>query len=337
MLIAAAATALRAFAPGDAYTCGPDADPSFWDMWVTPGCEQTEAPATTIIKDSVLAPYVEDFRKGVGDATKTMVTFWLNMPDPNVQDTTTGPGEAVSWLQSNFLWLAAVLMVGGIAVGAIKMMMDMNSKPLKAMMVMLLRYFLTATVGVILVAGGLTIADAFSQMILEKATIGTSFVDNIFSLFTNEAGVTSAAILLLGLLIAALLAGLQCAIMIARGGSLIALVATLPVTAAASGWDTGAEAFRKQCGWILAFIVYKPVAAVIYGLGFRLIGTDTNAAGNGLLQVLYGIALIGLAVLALPAVLRLVMPVVAPAASGRGAGAALGGATAAIAAGALRR
>lgn len=337
MLLSAAITAVRVLAPGDAYECGPGADPSFWDSWVTPGCEQVEAPATTIIKDSVLAPYVEDFRNGVGDATKTMVSFWLNMPDPNVQDTTTGPGEAISWLQSNLLWLAALLMVGGIGVGAVKLMVEQNGKPLRAMVTMLMRYFLTTTLGVIIVATCLTVADTVSHVVLDKATIGTSFVDNIFSLFTNEAGVTSAAILLLFLLVAALLAGLQCAIMIARGGSLIVMVATLPLTAAASGWDTGAEAFRKQCGWILAFVVYKPVAAVIYGVGFRLIGTDTNAAGNGVLQVLYGISLIGLAILALPAALRLVMPVVAPAASGRGAGAAMAGAGAALAAGALRR
>jgi hypothetical protein len=279
---------------------------------------------------------VEDFRNGVGDGVKTMMTFWMKVPNPDVTNDDGSPVEVIGYITSNLLWISAFVMCLGVLFGAIKMMIDLNGAPFKQMMKMLGGYLAVSSVGVLVVSSALAIADAISTAILDKSTIGTSFVDNLFSLFTNEAGLTSAVVLLIFLLIGMVLAGIQCGIMIVKGGALFALLGTLPVTAAASGFDTGAQAFRTQCGWILAFIIYQPAAAIIYGVGFRLIGTDTTAAENGLLQIMYGLSLIGLAILALPAILRLVIPAVSPMAGGRGTGSVVMGAGLALSAGALR-
>jgi hypothetical protein len=51
-----------------------------------------------------------------------------------------------------------------------------------------------------------------------------------------------------------------------------------------------------------------------------------SLAGNGLLQCIYGIAAMLLAIFALPATMRVVLPAVAPAAGGKGVGSAVAGA-----------
>ena len=105
---------------------------------------------------------------------------------------------------------------------------------------------------------------------------------------------------------------------------------------ALSGTKGGLQVLRHYFAWIGAFIVYQLAGAIVYATGFRLLGTDTSADGNGLLQIMHGLTLLMLAVLALPAVIRLIVPMAAPAAQGRGAGAAAAG-VAAASAGALAR
>ena len=180
-----------------------------------------------------------------------------------------------------------------------------------------------------LVAGaavGLELIDWTSRTLIEKSTEGTSFGDNIVGLFNTTEGVGSAIVLIILLLIAALISAFTCVLMIARAGILIALVGSAALATA-----LGRESIRRVLAWIAAFGFYKLAAAIVYSVGFRLIGSDTSAAGNSLLQILQGLTMMGLAVLALPACIRLIVPLVAPAAQGRGAGAAAAGLAAAVA------
>ena len=68
-------------------------------------------------------------------------------------------------------------------------------------------------------------------------------------------------------------------------------------------------------------MLYKPAAAIIYAAAFRLIGTDVFS-DDGLLSVLVGLALMIVAVIALPALLRFLAPVTSAIASGGGGGGA---------------
>src|SRR5699024_8346752 len=98
------------------------------------------------------------------------------------------------------------------------------------------------------------------------------------------------------------------------------------------------QAWRKANGWLLALLLFKPVAAAIYALGFRLLRQNSSTEGydeimDGLVSSLTGLLILALASLALPAIIKFVVPAAAAGAGAFSGGAALG-ATAGVAAGA---
>ena len=120
-----------------------------------------------------------------------------------------------------------------------------------------------------------------------------------------------------------LLAGTaQYVIMLFRDDAILVLTVAIPV-AAAGQFNRGSVLWLPRlAGWLLTFIFYKPTAALIYYLGLSLIGE-----GHGLHAIASGVCMMLTAVLALPAMLRLVS--FATANQPPGGGNALGSATAA--------
>lgn len=312
-------------------------DDSWFSSWTLPGCQEPDSVATNIIKGTILEPYVEDAKNGVGDSIKAMLTFWIDIPDPDVGTVDGSQADAITFVQSNLAWFAAIVMCFAIAYQCIRIIMTQNAKGIHAVFAALVAYFTVVLIAVPATVAGLLITSALAQKVLEESTVGTNFADNLFSLFSNEVGFTS-SILLLGLLIIGMLiACFQCILMIGRGGATFIILGTLSTTAAASATEPGKEALKTQVGWLVALVLYKLVAAIIYGVGFRFLGTDTNAANSGLLQILYGICLLLMAVFALPALLRLTAPSTAPAADGRGPGGVAMGAAPGLAAATMGR
>jgi len=110
----------------------------------------------------------------------------------------------------------------------------------------------------------------------------------------------------------------QVALMLVRVGVLVMLTGVLPLVAAGSGTRTGRATLTRVLSWLLAFVLYKPAAAVVYASAFYLVGQ-----GSDPLSVLSGLALMVLSIVALPALLRLLTPAVAAATSGGGGGGAV--------------
>jgi hypothetical protein len=134
------------------------------------------------------------------------------------------------------------------------------------------------------------------------------------------------------LAIIALLAGLvQLFLLLLRNGLLVVLTGAWPTAAAASMTEAGSGMWRKTTGWLLALICFKPAAAICYAVALRM----TLTGDNGLEQA-SGVLLLVMAVLALPALVRLIVPAVS-AIGGASAGAVAAGgavlATGAISAG----
>ena len=69
--------------------------------------------------------------------------------------------------------------------------------------------------------------------------------------------------------------------------------------------DLGFTWFKKLWGWMFAWVLYAPAAALVYAAAFSLMDTSKDLTG-----VISGYMMIVLAVLALPALLRLIPPVV---------------------------
>jgi hypothetical protein len=118
----------------------------------------------------------------------------------------------------------------------------------------------------------------------------------------------------------------QVLLLLVRSAMLVLLAGTFPLAAAATNTEVGKAWFKKYCGWTLAFIAYKPAAALVYAAAMQMTASGMiHKSGDGLVQALTGLMMMLLAVFALPALLRLAVPVTAAVAGG---GAGMGGAAA---------
>lgn len=295
-----------------------------------PGMACKDSIATQVgeaVWDSSFQPAIDDMKAGVADTTKTMATFWVSVPDPNVGDPTTGQAsDAVAFLQSSLAPFVGMLLVAAVIIGCIRAMYDSRGQEWTEILKLLLRYVFISGLIIPITATSLIMVHEAAQWVLERSTLGTHFAENLFELFNSTVGVTSAIILAAILLMAALVAILQAGVMIFRGPIIILRLGTILLSVAVSNTEAGRESLRGSIGSLVAWIIYPFAAALVYATAFRLMGTDTNLAGNGLLQCIYGIAAMLMAIFALPATMRLVIPAVAPAAGGKGVGAAVAGA-----------
>ncbi len=174
-------------------------------------------------------------------------------------------------------------------------------------------------------------ADAFSAAIIDRSTDGKGFAESMNILVvTNQTGVGVFILIVLGLigLIASLV---QIVLMVVRSGMLVILAGILPTTAAFTNTEMGRQWFQKAVGWTIAFILYKPAAAIVYSVAFLLMGN--NSGKDALIGSITGFTLMIVALFALPALMRFVTPMVGAVASGGGAGA--GAAVGAMATGAV--
>lgn len=129
-------------------------------------------------------------------------------------------------------------------------------------------------------------------------------------------------------IIGLLLVGIQWGIMFLRAIALTVIVPFWPVAAAGAMFEKHQAAYEKITTWILAFVLYSPIAASLYGLSIVL-----RAGYDGVEGVIYGLVVFVLAVACLPALMKLVAPV-ASAVGNASAGGILAGTARVVIAGA---
>jgi hypothetical protein len=281
--------------------------------------------------------------EAVGQTVQTLGTFWINVGTP---DLTASPGgttgsDPVLFLQNSLYFWTAALAVLSVLVGSAKMVIERRGAPLRDLVRSLATLIVVSGAGVAAV-GLLTVAaDQFSAWIIKNSTDGTSFNENITALLALSATspIGSIMIILLGL-IAILASVMQIVLMIIRGGLLVILTGVFPTAAAFTNTEAGKGWFQKCTAWLIAFILYKPAAAIVYATAFQLSGSkifgnvgDGKDFGSALLTTVTGLALMIIALFAMPALMRFVTPMVGAVAGGGGALAA--GTVGALASGAI--
>lgn len=247
-----------------------------------------------------------------------------------VGDMVISPPSFTSEHQSNAQWLAgqteyltAVLAVVSVMIGGMMLMWQRKAEPLKDILAMLIRLILISAGGVTLVATLSQASDEWSAWMLDEATAG-SFNDNLIALFalnpfSRHSGILMA--ILFGLL--AIIAGaIQVVLFMIRQPFLILMVGLWPLSAAATNTDWGRQWFSKLTGWIAAFLLYKPAVAIIFALGLKMMKPDTSDTADGMLNFIQGLLLIGMSMVALPALVKFIVPSTASLGSGGGGGAA---------------
>jgi hypothetical protein len=161
-----------------------------------------------------------------------------------------------------------------------------------------------------------TSANCFGATLIELMKVANTTTSG-----TPTGGVILAIVFgILGLLISFI----QMLLMIVRGGMLIVLVGVLPLTASATTTEMGRQWFQRSLGWLIAWALYKPAAAIIYAAGFQLAGS-LGKDNSGIWSAVSGLSLMVASAVALPALLRFVAPMTAAVTGGSGAGAAAAG------------
>ena len=258
--------------------------------------------------------------------------------------------SVVGFLQNQLWWYTGGLAILSIIVASARMAWQQRAEPLRELSGSLLTLIAVSGAGLTVIVLGTAAADAFSVWILSNSTDcdvtngeSNCFGTNIFAMITLTATspIGLIGVFLLGLL-ALLMSYVQIVLMVVRGGMLVVLGGILPVTASFTNTEMGRMWFKRAIGWTIAFILYKPAAAIVYAAAFRMTGVDLfKTDGTGLLQILTGLALMLIALIALPALIRFVAPAAAAIAGGAGGAALAMGAMAAtgaadVATGAVR-
>lgn len=279
--------------------------------------------ATTAVAGGAFDAVAKAFAQGLADVMKVLITFWLHVPEPDL----TSGSSAVAALDGLTRPLVAFAAIVGMLVAAGRIAVTARAgESAQGVLRGLLLMVATSAAGAGLVELSLSGCDALAVHVLDSGFDGQSVGLRMAKLgaLPNVGGGLLFVLALFGMLASLT----QVAMMVIRGAILAVLVGILPVAAAASITGIGFSWFKRLCGWIGSFVVYKLAAAVIYAAAFTMIADGQDLAG-----VVGGFALLAVAILALPALLRLLPP--SAEVIGSGGGGALAGAAAAAATGAV--
>lgn len=270
------------------------------------------------------------------------------------QVTLTGSATIV-FVQDELFWVAIAIVVVSIIIGGIRMAVDQQGRHGVELAKSLGTFIVVAGAGTTAVSLLILAGNEISTSILDASLecddgegmqcFGEGFARVLSFDPTGQQGWDDMGLfwtLLLGLVLG--IVGLvQAALMFLRNIIISALLGFLIIAAAGTNLRVGKQMFDKYMGWMLAFVLYKPVAAVIYATALYPItdlGSGADTAEEMIDQfwgAISGIVLLVLALLALPALMRLLVPATSAmmgAAGGGMAGAIVAGGAMTVATGA---
>jgi hypothetical protein len=258
----------------------------------------------------ILTGLAEQLQLGIEMLSYTLAA-WLIVPStrvcPDLPADLLGActnGDAPAAMVRRWLLPVTILVaVLGILWQAVTMIITRKGEPLLTVLKGLSAVAVWGAVGIAGTQLALQAGDGYTFWVLKQAIFGDSLTpaqdvgEAIAGMAAHEA---YAAVLVLILLQIPFLfvTVIQTILMIFREGAVVVLAGQLQLAAAGgftrwtSGWSL------KVVGWMLALIAYKPIAATIYAVAFALMG-------DGLRNLLMGLAVMVLAVIAMPALMRL--------------------------------
>ncbi|WP_157093487.1 hypothetical protein [Kocuria turfanensis] len=261
-------------------------------------------------------------------------TWWLNIGAPEM-----GAGSATERVQTATTTFVGVAGIIGTAFAVLRIARDHNRESAENLVMGLIRTVVVSGLAVSMVSLSLAVTDEVAPWLVDTiagnaARDGLGQSMGLSGMVGAGMALPTAGILLFLTPFALLGAILNAALVIFSYGVAGALCGLLPIFAAASTTQKGQKSFDKAVGWLLAMILFKPGAAVIYGFGLALMngidGTGGDEVANKIISLLTGTVVIFSACFAMPALVRVLVPAVSAGPRGMGAGglAMVGGALA---------
>jgi len=195
------------------------------------------------VASKVTNSFLEEIRKSAADMTvsilKTLGTFWLNIPSPNVANPDGTAGGPAGFLQGNLGYLTILAAVFGLIVCGARLGITARSEHAAEAVKMLVRLIAVTAAGAGIVAILIKGGDDFSPWIIQTAT-GAPFDQTAPSLLTNEGLLALTPLLTIVVALFAVFgAGAMVIFMILRGALLIILIAVWPLATSLTGTERG--------------------------------------------------------------------------------------------------
>lgn len=256
---------------------------------------------------SALGQMAKSFADSASYALTKCTEVWLRVPSPDV----TSGSSPSAWLSSQLNAFVLAVMFVSVLYSAYRMATSGTFDHVGELGKSLARLFVVSGVVGVATTTGLSMGDAVANWVLTgtRAHLGTLVV--ITPAMSPALSVILSATVIVGAVV-------QAVLMLIKNAMVVILVGFMPLTSAATNTPVGQGSFLKALTWLAAMVAYKPVAAIIYALAFKLSDRRQDMAAQ-----LSGIAFMVLAIVALPALMRFLAPVAA-AATGGSAGAISG-------------
>ena len=242
--------------------------------------------------------------KAAAEMIGNALTFWVGTETMNPDS------PAVQNLQRYTVPISAVILTGSIMVQGIRMMLSRKKDPLIAVAVDLIRYAVISAIGLTTLALGVRAADAMAQALVDQGI--NDYAERMKVMFGEGIATGNGFSLLLLALIGFLLGMVQWLLAFFRTAGLLVLAALLTLAAARAEWT------KRIVAWALTLVAYKPMAAMIYVIGFQLMGDGQDVSTR-----LTGLMVLALAAVAMPAMMRFFAWSGGAASGGSGVGGAL--------------
>jgi type IV secretion system protein TrbL len=202
---------------------------------------------------------------------------------------------AITEIQSLLKYVGIVLLTGSMIWQGIVMMYKKKLDPLVSTGLGLLSFVgwssLGGTVAVLLNEAGIALAG----QVLDKSI--DTFAKTVGDSLLGQVGAATGSTFFLSIILF-FLSCIQWVLGFFRQGALVILLALLPTAAAGQLNESTKPWLKKVLSWCLSLILYQPIAAIIFAIGLQLIG------GQDLSSVLVGMAVIALAIISMPTMLR---------------------------------
>lgn len=268
--------------------------------------------------DSFMEKLIEGTLNALVDVIGSWVNVILIMPGPNVGSVEGRSMEVSPTLASTFgvlSWMIIALTMLSLIVAITRMIWTMEGAESKVIVRMMVNLVASTTVILGMTILLLEFSDRASPWLLlrisgykeNEMNSGEKFTELLLGIDQRGGAETMTALTLIGLLLLIItFAGvlMQMIFMIVRNPLIVVMVAFLPLFAANSGTRAGQERFNKAIAFLLAFILYKPVVAIIMGIGLRML-KPLDAEENPLMTFVSGMVLVALAGFALPAMVKM--------------------------------
>lgn len=247
--------------------------------------------------------------------------------------TLNGP-EQSQVISSKTQWIVVYLAVGSLLFAAGRMAVQRRGDAGRTALMGIMRIVLVSGAATTIVVAAANVADSYANYLYTDAVQKSL---NGVGICEPGEGIPSFLLLVLAFLL--LLSGIvHTALMYIRLGVMTIMLGTLPLAAAASMTDWGAGWWRKHIGWMIAWLLYKPAVALVLSAGQAMIHAGeggTDAGAEPMNTRIAGIGVMLLSAIALPALLKLIVPAAAAMGTGNPM-ASMGQAGSSLASGAVR-